>query len=72
MAEVKNVEGTKKKSWFKGLKSEFNKIIWTDRDTLIKQTIAVVCITALAGVLIMVIDEVAMDIVNLLIGQEQG
>ena len=23
-----------KKSWFKGLKSEFNKIIWTDRVTL--------------------------------------
>ena len=23
-----------KKSWFQGLKAEFNKIVWTDRDTL--------------------------------------
>ena len=22
-----------KKSWFQGLKAEFNKIVWTDRDT---------------------------------------
>ena len=66
MAEVKKATGAKKKSWFRGLKSEFNKIIWTDRDTLIKQTIAVVVITAIIGLLILVIDEVAMDIVDLL------
>ena len=26
-----------KKFWFQGLKAEFNKIVWTDRDTLMKQ-----------------------------------
>jgi len=66
MAEVKKVAETKKKSWFKGLKSEFNKIIWTDRDTLIKQTIAVVAITALIAIMILVVDEVAMNIVDVL------
>ena len=34
-----------KKSWFQGLKSEFGKIIWTDRNTLIKQTVVVVFVT---------------------------
>jgi preprotein translocase, SecE subunit, bacterial len=66
MAEVKKAETTNKKSWFKGLKSEFNKIIWTDRDTLIKQTIAVVAITALIAIMILVVDEVAMNIVDIL------
>ena len=36
-----------KKSWFQGLKSEFGKIIWTDRNTLIKQTVVVVIVTIL-------------------------
>ena len=66
MAEVKKADATKKKSWFKGLKSEFNKIIWTDRDTLIKQTIAVIAITAIIGLMILVVDEVAMNIVDIL------
>ena len=30
-----------KKSWFKGLKAEFRKIIWPDKETLAKQTAAV-------------------------------
>ena len=32
---------TQKKSWFQGLKSEFNKIVWTDKATLAKQTVVV-------------------------------
>ena len=35
---------TQKKSWFQGLKSEFNKIVWTDKATLAKQT--VVCLSS--------------------------
>ena len=30
-----------KKSWFKGLKAEFSKIIWPDQKSLTKETIAV-------------------------------
>ena len=66
MAEVKKPETTKNKSWFKGLKSEFSKIIWTDRETLVKQTVAVVVITAIIGIMILVVDEGAMNIVDLL------
>ena len=39
-------KAVRKKSWFQGLKSEFKKIVWVDRPTLVKQTIAVVIITS--------------------------
>ncbi len=47
-----------KKSWFKGLKAEFNKVIWPDKNTLVKQTTAVVSVSILLGALITVIDAV--------------
>lgn len=56
-----------KKNWTKGLQAEFKKIIWPDRPTLVKQTVAVVVITAILGVLIAVIDSGALQILNLLI-----
>ena len=49
-------EKTQKKSWFKGLKAEFKKVIWTDKKTLAKQTAAVVFVSVFLGVLIAVID----------------
>ena len=45
MAESAKKDKAPKKSWIKGLKSEFNKIIWTDKKTLVRQTVAVVSIT---------------------------
>ena len=56
-----------KKSWFQGLQSEFRKIIWTDRNTLIKQTIAVVVITIILSVLISVMDAGILEGINLLV-----
>ena len=38
----KSADKSQKKSWFQGLQSEFKKIVWTDRNELIKQTIVVV------------------------------
>ena len=49
-------EKTQKKSWFKGLKAEFKKVIWPDKKTLAKQTAAVVFVSVFLGVLIAVID----------------
>jgi preprotein translocase subunit SecE len=40
------------KSWFKGLKAEFKKIIWPDKKSLGKQTLAVIVITAVLSVII--------------------
>ena len=56
-----------KKSWLKGLKSEFKKIMWPDKNTLLKQTVAVVSITAVAGILISVLDSVALQIISFLV-----
>ena len=50
------VEKAKKKSWFKGLKAEFKKIIWPDKKTLVKQTVAVITCSVILGVIIAVID----------------
>ena len=50
------VEKQKKKSWFKGLKAEFKKIIWPDKKTLVKETVAVIVCSVLLGGIIAVID----------------
>ena len=47
-----------KKSWFKGLKAEFKKIIWPDKDSLVKQSAAVVVITIVLGAVIALLDTV--------------
>ncbi|MDC7287699.1 preprotein translocase subunit SecE [Blautia schinkii] len=62
----KSAGKSQKKSWFQGLQSEFRKIIWTDRNTLIKQTIAVVVITIILAVLISVMDAGILEGINLL------
>ena len=41
MGDGRTTEGAQKKSFFKGLKAEFNKIVWPDQETVGKQTIAV-------------------------------
>lgn len=45
-----------KKSWFKGLKAEFKKIVWPDRKSLAKETIAVVIVSVILGVVITIVD----------------
>ena len=45
-----------KKNWFKGLKAEFSKIIWPDRQSLTKETVAVLAVSVLSGVIIAVVD----------------
>lgn len=61
-------EATQKKSWFKGIKSEFNKIIWPNRQDLVKQTGAVIAISVALGIIISVIDLIIKFGVEKLIG----
>ena len=63
MAEKKG----NKKGFFQGVAAEFKKIIWPDRDTLLKQTILVVVISLLLGVIISVIDGAAIQLLKLVI-----
>lgn len=68
MADSEKTTGTvQKKSWFQGVKAEFNKIIWTDKKTLVKQTIAVVVITIVLGVIISLLDSAILAGINLLL-----
>ena len=54
MAEAKKKSGLK--NWFTGLKAEFSKIIWPDRQSLTKETVAVLAVSVLLGVIIAVVD----------------
>ena len=56
MGEAKAGGKAPKKSWFKGLKGEFKKIIWPDKKSVAKQTTAVVIISVILGALIKLID----------------
>ena len=51
-----NTEKAPKTSWFSGLKAEFGKIIWPDRKSLTRQTIAVVIVSVILGLIIAVLD----------------
>ena len=55
---VNKVDGAKKQGFWKSLKSEFKKITCPDRQSLVKQTIAVSVITVILGVLIAGVDTV--------------
>mgnify|MGYP000143449818 CR=1 FL=1 len=53
-----------KKSWFKGLKAEFKKIVWPDQKSLTKETAAVVIVSVVVGVIISVVDLIAALVSN--------
>ena len=56
MAESAKNEKTKKPSFFKGVKAEYKKISWPDKDSLVKQSVAVVCISVVVAAIIAVLD----------------
>ena len=66
MAE-KSADKAPKKSWFKGLQAEYKKIIWPDRNTLVKQTTAVIVVSFILGVLITLVDVLAHTGIELLV-----
>lgn len=47
---------SKIKVWFKGIKAEYHKIVWPDKDTLFKQTVAVVAASVIIGFVIAALD----------------
>lgn len=52
--------------FFKGVKAEFKKISWPDKDSLLKQSVAVVCISLVMGIVIAVLDFIMQYGVDLL------
>ncbi|HIX29056.1 MAG TPA: preprotein translocase subunit SecE [Candidatus Blautia stercoravium] len=65
--EAEKKQKAPRQSWTKGLPAEFKKIVWPDKQTLVKQTIAVVSITAVLGVFIAVVDSGILQLLNLII-----
>ena len=66
---AKTVNAPKKEnkaSFFKGVKAEFKKISWPDKTKLFKQSVAVVCISVVLGLLISVLDTIIQYGVNFL------
>ena len=57
----------KKDSFFKRVKSEFKKIAWTDRKTLVKQTIAVIVISIILCIIITLVDNGALVLIEKII-----
>ncbi|MDW2798664.1 preprotein translocase subunit SecE [Clostridium boliviensis] len=56
MGDTVNNEGTQKKSFFNGLKAEFSKIVWPDKDTITKETIAVMSSAVALGLITALLD----------------
>ena len=56
MGEATGTEKAPKKSFFKGVKAEFSKIVWPDQETVGKQTVVVLAVTAVLGLIIAVLD----------------
>ena len=68
MGETTGTEKAPKKSFFKGLKAEFNKIIWPDKDTLTKETVVVVVSTVILGIVIAALDLIIKFGLNIVLG----
>ena len=70
MAETKKgTETARDKSlgWFKGLNAEFSKINWATREDVTRQTIAVVTVSVLLGIVISIIDFLLQTGINFLV-----
>ena len=61
-------EKTPKTSWFHGLKQEFSKIAWENSKTVVKQTIAVVSVSVVVGLIIALLDWMIQYGVDFLLG----
>ena len=62
----KNEQMSKMAHFFKGVKAEFKKISWPDKNKLFKQSVAVVCISVVLGLIISVLDTIIQYGVNFL------
>ena len=56
--QKKAEKDAKKKSRFQSLKAEFKRIVWPDKDTVVKESVAVVVVTIILGIVIALLDTV--------------
>lgn len=63
---MSNEEKAPRVKFFDGVKAEFKKVIWPDKNTLLKQSVAVVIVSIGMGVIIALIDVIMQYGVNFL------
>ena len=56
MGDSNKTEKSAKPSFLKGVQSEFKKISWPDKTQLFKQSVAVICVSVVLGVVIALLD----------------
>lgn len=67
MGETENKSTAVKESWFAGLKAEFKKIIWPTKESLARQTAAVIAVSVVVGLIIALLDWMIQQGVNVLV-----
>lgn len=63
---MSNEEKAPRVKFFDGVKAELKKVIWPDKDTLLKQSVAVVIVSIGMGLIIALIDMIMQYGVNFL------
>ncbi len=63
-----NAAEAKKTPFFKGVKAEFKKIVWPDKQSLFNQSVAVIVVSLILGALIAIIDRILQFGINSIIG----
>ena len=63
---MKKKKKKEKPSFFKGLQSEFKKISWPGKESLLKQSVAVICVSVVVGIAIAILDMLLQYGVNFL------
>ncbi len=66
MSEKKDAS-EKKVSWWQGIKAEFKKIVWPDKKSLLRETIAVFITTIMLAIIIVLMDYVVKFGIDLII-----
>lgn len=64
MGSKSEEKSTLKRSWFQELKAEFHKIIWPDKNSLVKKSIAVIIIAIIIGCIVALVDMGLMEGLN--------
>ncbi len=56
----------KKDSFWKSMKTEFNKITWSDKTETVKESVAVLCVSVVLGLVITLLDTIMQYGINFL------
>ena len=67
MGNSSSEEKASKPKFFDGVKAEFKKITWPDRDLLLRQSVAVVGVSIVLGVVIAILDMILQYAVDFLV-----